>query len=100
MKRKAFQITLSALIISVMLLAGCEKDKKESAPQLPPLSSLVINTDFGAGKKSTDTYNNIVAAGLAVGYWNTVLYAYLAVPVAHAEAFNHECERDNNTLVI
>ena len=101
MKRKTGQLILSSLLIAMMLLSGCEKDKKETAPQLPPVSSLSFDIDFGSGKKSTDSYNNVIAAGLAVGYWNTVLYAHLVVPVAaYAEAFNHECERvDNNTFL-
>jgi len=100
MKKKMIIYVTGILIFFTVSILSCEKDKKSSPPELPPLSSLAIQVgDFSAAKKATGSYNNFLTAAVATGYWNTVLTAYLAVPVAsYAEAFNHPAQRlDNNT---
>jgi hypothetical protein len=91
---------LSAILMaSTLLISGCEKDKKSSAPELPPLSSFSLQVDAFTTTKSTGSYSNFLTAAFATGYWNTVLTAYLAVPVAsYAEAFNHPAERVDNNI--
>ena len=85
-------------MLGCVIFLSCDKDKKDAAPQLPPVTAFVINTDEFNVTKSTDSYENFGAAVLAVGYWNSVLYQNLAVPVAaYVEAFDHEAERLNNT---
>lgn len=97
MERRIFQL-IGAVMLGSVMLVSCEKDKKDAAPQLPPVSAFVINTEEFQTSKSTGTYNNFGAAALAVGYWNSQLYANLAIPVAaYVEAFDHEAERVNNT---
>ncbi len=89
------------LVFFTVIILACEKDKKSSAPELPPLSSFSIQiSDFASTGKATGSYTNFLAAALATGYWNSVLTTYLAVPVAsYAEAFHHPAQRlDNNTF--
>jgi hypothetical protein len=101
MKNKMMRLISGTLLICTLFISGCEKDKKSSAPELPPLSTFSIDlTQFNTGTKSTATYNNAFTAALVTGYWNTVLTAYLVVPVvSYAEAFKHQARRvDNNTF--
>jgi hypothetical protein len=88
------------LVFFTVIIIACEKEKKTSAPELPPLSTISMQVDdLSMAEKAAGSYSNIITAALATGYWNTVLTAYLAVPVAsYAEAFNHPAQRlDNNT---
>jgi hypothetical protein len=100
MKKKLLSfISVSVAVVLVLGIAGCEKDKKDEAPPLPPLTSMVIDLNgFNTGKV-TGTYNNIGMAVGAVLYWNSMLTLGLAIPVAsYTEAFNHEAVRvDNDT---
>ena len=97
MKRSFYQLVGAAVLCSI-LLYSCEKEKKDTAPQLPPVAAFVINTDEFITTKSTGTYNNFGAAALSVGYWNSVIYSSLVVPVAsYVEAFKHHAERVDNT---
>jgi len=97
MNLKIFQLAGIVMIVGVMLLS-CEKEKKDAAPRLPPVSAFAIDVDEFAQAKSTNSYDNFGTAVLAVNYWNSALYATLAVPVAaYVEAFNHDAERVNNT---
>jgi hypothetical protein len=97
MNRRIYQL-VGVFVLGSVLLFSCEKDKKDAAPQLPPVTAFAINTDEFNVSKSTGSYDNFGAAVTAVGYWNSVLYANLAVPVAaYAEAFNHAAERVDNT---
>jgi hypothetical protein len=89
------------LVFFTVIIVACEKEKKSTAPELPPLSSFSIQlSDFATTGKAAGSYNNILTAGLVTGYWNSVLTAYLAVPVAcYAEAIQHPAQRlDNNTF--
>lgn len=106
MKNKTNQFVAIALIVSMITLAGCKKDKEESAPALPPMSTLAIDVSAFTGddlKKSTQidtcSYFHIVSG--AVGYWNFSLAVSLAIPVAaYAEALEQDAVRlDNNTWV-
>lgn len=100
MNRKMIIYVTGILVFFTVIIIACEKEKKSSAPELPPLSTFSIQAGtFSETQKATGTYNNFLTAALVTGYWNTVITAYLAVPVAsYAEAFNHEAQRlDNNT---
>lgn len=100
MNSKMLLYVAGILVFFTVIILACEKDKKSSAPELPPLSTFSIQvSDFSVNEKATGSYTNIITAALATGYWNSVLTAYLAVPVAsYAEAFNHPAQRlDNNT---
>ncbi|MFO7371262.1 MAG: hypothetical protein R6X09_13445 [Bacteroidales bacterium] len=106
MKNKTNQIIAFALIVSMIALGGCKKDKEESAPALPPISSLAIDVSVFAGddlKKSTmiDTCSYFHIVSGAVGYWNLSLAISLAIPVAaYAEALEQDAVRlDNDTWV-
>jgi hypothetical protein len=89
---------LGLAIIGVSSIISCEKDKKD-APELPPESAFIIDLSDFMNQKSTPTYANWATAVGTVGFWNIILSATLAVPVAsYVEAFNHEPVRvDNNT---
>jgi hypothetical protein len=88
------------LVFFTVIIVACEKDKKSSAPELPPLSSFSIQIDDFASTKAAGSYTNFLTAALATGYWTSVLTTYLAVPVAsYAEALQHPAQRlDNNTF--
>jgi hypothetical protein len=95
---KRFYQLVGIVLISIPVLLCCEKEKKETAPSLPPMSAFVIDAGEFAQAKSTQTINNFGIAVLAVSYWNSVLYGALAVPVAaYIEAFKHEAVRLDNT---
>jgi len=97
MKNKLYQL-VGMIMIGSIALFSCEKEKKDSAPQLPPLTAFVIDSHEFNQAKSTKSYNNFGAAVMAIGYWNSALYSTLVVPVAsYVEALNHEAERVNNT---
>ncbi len=100
MNKKMIIYVIGILVFFTVIILACEKEKKSTAPELPPLSTFSINVDeFAVAKKATGSYINVFTAAVATGYWNTVLTAYLAVPVAsYAEAFNHPAQRlDNDT---
>jgi hypothetical protein len=100
MNSKMIIYVTGILVFFTVIIIACEKEKKTNAPELPPLSTLSIQLgDFSVTEKAAGTYNNIITAALTTGYWNTVLTAYMAVPVAsYAEAFHHQAQRlDNNT---
>lgn len=95
------QIAAIALLLVFTLATSCEKEQNdEQVPQLPPLSSFLIDMDDLTNlKKSTGTYENVTVAVLSLWYWNSLLTVGLAVPVAtYVEAFNHDPVRvDNDT---
>jgi len=99
--KKRFKGFLSIALAAVLVisLAGCEKEKKDEAPPLPPASSMIIDLSVFNTAKGTGSYTNIGMAIGAVIYWNSVLTIGLAIPVAsYEEAFNHEAVRaDNDT---
>jgi hypothetical protein len=102
MKRRLCQFAAVALLGGAMLLSGCEKQKEDSSPVLPPLSAFAIDVeDFTAAgaEKSIDSMGNFHVVVGAVSYWNLLLSLSMAIPVAaYAEAFNHDAERvDNDT---
>jgi len=90
---------ISAIVAVFMIIAvtGCEKDKNDEAPELPPATSMIIDMDDFSQTKTSGSYEHI---GLAIGhvlYWNTMLKIGFAVPVAsYQEAFNQEAERIDN----
>lgn len=94
---KFFSAIMTAVII--IGITGCEKDKTEEAPDLPPISSMVINFDSFNTTKTTGSYVNIGKAVTHVLYWNTMLTLQFAIPVAaYTEAMEQEAERiDNDT---
>lgn len=97
MKNRLYHL-VCLIMIGSALFYSCEKEKKATAPNLPPASAFVLNTDEFSATKSTQMIGNFGTALIAVSYWNTVLYGALAVPVAaYIEAFNHEAVRLDNT---
>lgn len=103
MKKRMNQFAAIALMISLIISLGCEKEEKSTAPQLPPMSSFLNNFsefDQGEAKKSSEIIvSNFFKAATAVVSMNYVLTLGLAIPVAsYAEAFNHDPVRvDNDT---
>ncbi len=96
---KKLNHVIGMFFLAIVLISGCEKEKKSTAPQLPPLTSFALPVENFTAAKSDGPYANFLAAVAVTGYWNNVLATYLAVPVAsYAEAFNHDAVRlDNNT---
>jgi hypothetical protein len=89
------------LVFFTVIIVACEKDKKSTPPELPPLSSFSMQvSEFGSVEKQAGSYNNFLTAVLATSYWNSILTANLAVPVAsYAEALKQNAQRlDNNTF--
>lgn len=94
-----FKFILTIIVISLLLLASCS-DKKttqpaETAPTVPPQSSMVINfnqfPDSSNLQKTEFSRSNWGYAALNVTVWNSVLTLTLAVPVAaFLESFNHQ----------
>jgi len=85
MKLIIYQSLAAVLMMGTVLFTGCEKESKDAAPALPPLTSLSINTqDFaGSGQaKSTPSQSNFYVAVGAISYWNTVISTSLAIPIA------------------
>jgi hypothetical protein len=102
MRRRLNQLVGVAMILSMIALFGCKKDKKESAPVLPPMSAFSIDLAAFTSDvpvKNTDSMSTYHAVVNAVGYWNVVLSLSLAIPVAaYAEALKQEAVRvDNDT---
>lgn len=94
-KNRKINVILLALV-SVMLfpLTGCDKEEQSTPPELPPVSSMVMNfSEFNEETKSqsnNDTYVHRNLAVVNVALWNTVITLHLAIPVASfREAFNH-----------
>jgi len=86
MKRAIFNSTsflLALLLISGFSFRSCNK---EQAPELPPVSSMVMDfSDFQDSKKAADateeTYVNWVHSAAIVLIWNTITTVTMAVPV-------------------
>ena len=98
-KKKWLVLMILPLLILPLLFNGCEKDNEPDAPNLPPVSTFVMDLSDFVGKKSMDASadaKGLVAtnwgwAASNVLVWNTVLTVNLIVPVASFyEAFNHE----------
>jgi hypothetical protein len=82
------------LIAASLFQYGCNKDdsKDDDSPTLPPMSSFTINVDeFEPAKKSLVVISNYQLAVYAVNYMNSMLAAYMAVPVAaYAKALEQD----------
>jgi len=100
MKKKKWltYITLPILIFP-LVFNSCEKDNDPDAPDLPPVSTFILDLSDFINKKSMDATadtKGLVAtnwgwAASNVLVWNAVLTVNLIVPVASFyEAFNHE----------
>ncbi len=98
MKKQIKKKLVLAMISSLLLvpMAGCEKDETDKAPELPPMSSFIMDfSDFIGGTTKSyvlnETYKNRNQAVAHVAIWNTVIFLHAAVPVAaFIGAFNHE----------
>jgi hypothetical protein len=95
-------LRLSVILVLLILISSCTDKKttqpEDSAPTLPPQTSMVMgfdqfpDTSSGVGlQKIKGTYSNWGWARLNVAVWNSVLTLTLAVPVAaFFESFNHQ----------
>ena len=100
MKKSMNQLVAVALMISLLFTFGCEKEKKDSSsPELPPLSSFLIDVGDFTATKTSETHFNFAMAITSVYYWNSMLTVGLAVPVAaYVEALKQTPVRiDNDT---
>jgi len=101
---KNFIKTLKVLLI-LFFVISCEETtnnengNKQQAPDLPPVSSFVMDfSDFVNSKKSievidTNKQNNFGTAAFQAGIWNVLITVGMAVPVlSFIESFNHESE--------
>lgn len=84
------------LLSGMLILSSCKKDEVESAPELPPESSMQMDffkndkNEFLA-QRSSNTYKNWTASAATIGIYNIVLTATLALPVtSFRTAFNHK----------
>ena len=96
MKTKLTQ--LSAILLAITLLVvSCKKEDTSKAPTIPPYETMVIN--FGglanhnkSVQAATDVQSSInwTYSALSVGFWNTLIGATFAVPVAaFKSSFGH-----------
>jgi hypothetical protein len=85
------------LILGFVGFNSCDKNK-ETAPEIPPYESMVIDFDkFSSDEKSaletSTSAINFITAGLTIVVWNTTLTVTLAVPIASFYAsFQNEPE--------
>ncbi len=88
------------LIIPILGIQSCQKDKKEQ-PTLPPESAFVLETSAFSSEKSTQTAVNWFHAAANVAVWNVIIATNMVIPVAaYKEAFNHQpVQQDDNTWV-
>ena len=102
--RRWIAIVLSAVVV---LASACkQKEKEGDPPDLPPLSSFVM--DFDAFPSTTsgreiasavtvNTTSNYGFAAINVGVWNTLIKIGLAVPVgAFVESFKHKPSKQSD----
>jgi hypothetical protein len=94
MKRTA-TFFITAAIAAAIILGGCKKDEQETAPELPPIESLLM--DFGDfedpsyAKKSVTEYNNWGIAVSNVAVWNMFISLGTAIPVtAYAQLLKQQ----------
>lgn len=84
-------------------LQSCQKDNgviTETPPELPPQASFIPDfSDFQNDKAIADSSRiHWVHSAIKVGFWNTVIFVGMAVPVAsYAESFNHDAEYQGGT---
>ncbi len=99
LKMKSFWILLTVILFST---AACDNSNEgETAPDLPPYSSMVMDFEDFDDNQATAIYNKSTAetsgnwlySRVVVGVWNTALFTTLAVPVASFKtAFAHKPE--------
>ena len=85
--KKIFKLLLILLLVSGFL-TGCNEDKGDP-PELPSVKSMEIDfSNFVSGKKSDGIVlpkgienANWEFAALVAGYWNSIIFTTLAVPV-------------------
>ncbi len=83
------KLLITGFLITAVILAGCEKDEKMEAPELPPVESLKMDfSDFNefpdsqSSLKGVTGYSNWGVAFLNVSVWNSIITVGMAVPVA------------------
>ncbi|MCP4580312.1 MAG: hypothetical protein GY839_01745 [candidate division Zixibacteria bacterium] len=99
-----FLIAICAILV---LALACEKDPTEpdvEGPDIPPISTFLM--DFStfpdtaatlAKPSSTLTYENWILARFTTLFWNVVILAHAAIPVAaYAESFQHTPEQQED----
>lgn len=102
---KKLLTALTILAIMNLTFTSCEQLTKETAPELPPLESMMGNLgdfDIEDNTKSTspdfkfaleETMYNFKTSRFYVAYFNVILTGALGVPVAaFANSFNHTAE--------
>ena len=88
------------LLCTALIFNSCKKDEAtpaattpETAPDLPPSSSFIMNTDSfpqATKKMAKNDSSNVAFAALNVGVWNVIIALNMVVPtVAFLESFNH-----------
>lgn len=97
MKRTA-TFFITAAIAAAIILGGCKKDEQETAPELPPMESMLM--DFGDFEDPSDTlsstksvvqYSNWGNAFTNVAVWNMFISLGTAIPVtAYAELLKQQ----------
>ncbi|MEP5613943.1 MAG: hypothetical protein ABJP45_16950 [Cyclobacteriaceae bacterium] len=88
-------IILGLFLVSPLLLTNCSSDSDVDpgvAPEIPPLSTLVMDFDFTVEDEGgrTATKANWGFSVFNVAFWNGAITLTFAIPVASfAESFNH-----------
>ena len=101
-RMKRFPNVLALILIAAILLGiqSCNKDNNEPAPQIPPVSTFLMDfegfqDDDTTGIRGIETCKNWWWAATHVKVWNTLIKVGLAIPVASfVESFNHEAVYD------
>ena len=88
MKNKLFSIVF-IMLATVLIITSCEKDDKDTLPELPPLEALNMDfsdfstmPDTSSGLKSSGQYTNFALSFVSVGAWNIATIVTMAIPVA------------------
>jgi hypothetical protein len=96
--RKASTIMLIILILGIGLSSCDKKETLDTAPELPPLESMVFDfSQLNLYKSAELSKSNWIYSASTVSFWSTILVTTLAVPVAaFHSAVEHEPTRIND----
>ncbi|MGH1364766.1 MAG: hypothetical protein ACRBF0_14480 [Calditrichia bacterium] len=107
LRTNTFLRLFAILLFSITILSSCAEDLSgpgdgETAPELPPENTMLMNFDFLANPAPAElpagkTRAHLNWAALNVGIWNTILVVTLVGPVAaFGESFNHDPVRQED----